>query len=94
MDLTFSPAVLTQLVSSVSVKTTAKEKTTPNFSPRPFLIGQNTSFAASPPPFNKKEVCHTTFKMSSCSNKGKKKTTFNPEIPPFHGSGAGTSSAA
>jgi hypothetical protein len=32
--------------------------------------------------------------MSSRGNKGKKKTTFNPEIPPFHGSGAGTSSAA
>jgi hypothetical protein len=80
--------------SSVSVTTTAKEKTTPNFSPRPFLIGQNPSFSASPPLFKEKEVCRTTFTMSSRGNKGKKKTTFNPEIPPFHGSGAGTSSAA
>jgi hypothetical protein len=32
--------------------------------------------------------------MSSRGNKGKKKTTFHPEIPPFHGSGAGASSAA
>jgi hypothetical protein len=32
--------------------------------------------------------------MSSRDNKVKKETTFNPEIPPFHGSGAGASSAA
>jgi hypothetical protein len=33
---------------SVSVTTTVKEKTTPNCSPRPLLIGQNPSFSASP----------------------------------------------
>jgi hypothetical protein len=75
------------------VTTTAKEKTTPNLSPRPSLIGQNRAFSASPPLFKEKQVSHNTFTMSSCGNEGKKKTPFNPEIPPFHGSGAGTSSA-
>jgi hypothetical protein len=50
--------------------------------------------SGSPPLFKEKEVCRTTFTISTHGNKGKKKTTFNPEIPPFHGSGAGTSSAA
>jgi hypothetical protein len=67
--------------------------TTPNLSPRPFLIGQNPSFSDSHPLFKEKEVCRTTFTMSSCGSQGKKNTTFNPEIPPFHGGGAGTSSA-
>jgi hypothetical protein len=58
--------------SSVSVTTTAKEKTTPNLLPRPFLIGQNHSFSASPLLFKEKEVCHTTFTMSSRGNKGRK----------------------
>jgi hypothetical protein len=71
------------LESYVSVRTTAKERTTPNLSPRPFLIGQNPSFSASPPLFIETGVCPITFIMSSHGNKGKKKTTFNPDVPPF-----------
>src|SRR5437868_3203038 len=36
---------------SVAVTTTAKEKTTPNFSPSPHLIGQQPNLNASPPHF-------------------------------------------
>jgi hypothetical protein len=69
-------------VSSVSITPTAKEKTTPNSLPKPYLIGQNPSFSASPPLFREKEVCAIRFIISSRGNKGKKKTTFNPEVPP------------
>src|SRR5207302_7766845 len=39
------------MADSVAVTTTAKEKTTPNFSPSPHLIGQQPNFNASPPHF-------------------------------------------
>jgi hypothetical protein len=40
-------------------------------------------FSASPPLFKEKEVFLTTYIMSSRGNKGNKKTTFNPDVPPF-----------
>src|SRR5437660_6861369 len=39
------------LLDSVAVTTTAKGKTTPNFSPSPHLIGQQPNLNASPPHF-------------------------------------------
>src|SRR5437879_2811592 len=36
---------------SVAITTTAKEKTTPNFSPSPHLVGQQPFLTASPPHF-------------------------------------------
>src|SRR5437868_7451630 len=42
---------LAAVKDSVAVTTTAKEKTTPNFSPSPHLIGQQPFLTASPPHF-------------------------------------------
>jgi hypothetical protein len=57
-------------------------------------LAKTLSFSASPPLFKEKEVCPTTFTMSSRDNKGKKKTTFYRVNTPFHGSGRGACSAA
>src|SRR5947209_5960637 len=43
-------------VSSMSVTTTVKEKTTPNFSPSFFLIGSKPLFSSFTPSFTEKEV--------------------------------------
>src|SRR5437879_13604969 len=44
-------ARLRKLMDSVAITTTAKEKTAPNFSPSPYLIGQQPFLTASPPHF-------------------------------------------
>jgi hypothetical protein len=56
----------------MSITTTAREKTTTNLLSKPFLVGQNLFFSASPSLFKEKEVCHITFIKSFYDNKEKK----------------------